>query len=307
MCAEKIKAYIAANLQKPITASDLAKAVGYSQYHMARMFKEETGLTPFEYLRSERLKAAADVLRKSRAKVVDVAFDFVFDSHEGFTRAFTRAFGITPKKYTKHPHNCLGENALCAFFSSDRRQQKLPKQFPSIKKTEVMEMNTIALFTQIIERPKRKLILQQGVNCHDYFSYCEEIGCGKNDDSAAWDILAEIKEALHEPAGFWMPDNLRAPGKGTYAHGIEVPFDYAGEIPEGFDVIILEPCKMLVFQGEPYNDENFGEAIGICTEQIKKFNPEVYGYKYAPELAPKMQLKPWGWRGYIEMYPVVEV
>ena len=42
-------------------------------------------------------------------------------------------------------------------------------------------------------------------------------------------------------------------------------------------------------------------------EQIKKFNPEVYGYAYAPHLAPRMQLAPMGWRGYIEMWPVEEV
>ncbi|OJU09449.1 MAG: hypothetical protein BGN88_09980 [Clostridiales bacterium 43-6] len=37
---------------------------------------------------------------------------------------------------------------------------------------------------------------------------------------------------------------------------------------------------------------------------INRFNPEVYGYEYAKEIAPKMQLAPMGWRGYIEMCPV---
>jgi hypothetical protein len=85
---------------------------------------------------------------------------------------------------------------------------------------------------------------------------------------------------------------------------VEVSADYAGDVPEGFDVIDLEPCKLLVFQGEPYYDEYFADAVGKCMQQIKKFNPEVYGYRYAPELAPRMQLAPMGWRGYIEMHPV---
>jgi len=63
----------------------------------------------------------------------------------------------------------------------------------------------------------------------------------------------------------------------------------------------------LVFQGEPYDDERFMDAVGQCMDRIKKFNPEVYGYRYAPELAPRMQLAPMGWRGYIEMYPIVSV
>ena len=39
-------------------------------------------------------------------------------------------------------------------------------------------------------------------------------------------------------------------------------------------------------------------------QRIGSFNPQVYGYEYAPELAPRMQLAPEGWRGYIEMLPV---
>ena len=100
---------------------------------------------------------------------------------------------------------------------------------------------------------------------------------------------------------------MRPEGTGIYAHGVEVAADYAGDIPEGFDVIDLEPCKMLVFQGEPYIEEHYQEAVGACMERIEKFNPEVYGYQYADELAPKMQLAPAGWRGYIELRPVKEI
>lgn len=96
----------------------------------------------------------------------------------------------------------------------------------------------------------------------------------------------------------------RGPETGSYAHGVEVPADYSGTVPEGFDTIDLAPCKLIVFQGEPYKDEDFQEAVGICMDRISTFNPEVYGYWYASELAPRMQLSPQGWRGYIEMLPV---
>jgi hypothetical protein len=155
-----------------------------------------------------------------------------------------------------------------------------------------------------MERPARKLILKRSKKAAEYFAYCEEVGCDANDDTIPWAILSKIKEALYEPVGVWLPDNMRPEGTGIYAHAIEVPADYSGEIPEGFDVIELEPCKMLIFQGEPYDDENSGSAIGELWEQVKKFKPEVYGYQYADELAPKMQLAPMGWRGYIEMRPV---
>jgi hypothetical protein len=140
----------------------------------------------------------------------------------------------------------------------------------------------------------------------NYIEYCEEVGCGKGTDSAAWDILSEIKEALYEPVGLWLPDNLRPAGTGDYAHGVELPLDFSGEIPDGFDLIDLPQCKLLVFQSEPFDDEDFSEAIGSLENRIKVFNPEVYGYEYADDLAPRMQLRPEGWRGYIEMRPVRE-
>ncbi len=53
-----------------------------------------------------------------------------------------------------------------------------------------------------------------------------------------------------------MPNNMCPQGTGVYAHGVEVPVDYDGEIPDEFDVINLEPCKVIVFQAEPYDDEH---------------------------------------------------
>ncbi|NTW02709.1 MAG: helix-turn-helix domain-containing protein, partial [Oscillochloris sp.] len=65
-----------------MTLSELARAAGYSQWHTARLFKLYTGNTPFEYIRLLRLSKAALRLRDEKPKVIDVAFDFVFDTHE---------------------------------------------------------------------------------------------------------------------------------------------------------------------------------------------------------------------------------
>ena len=313
--AEQMKAYIKAHLQESITSSDLAKSVGYSQYYAARLFKKETGLFPFEYIRRERLIQSAHALRncksKSKAKVLDIALDFVFDSHEGFTRAFANAFGITPKKYADYPSP---DGWLIPYRYLDRRKTKTnlkPEEYSNMKTEK--ETKTSVIFTQIMERPARKLILKRSKKATDYFSYCEEVGCAEDANGEytgapiPWVILSGIKEALYEVAGVWLPDNMIPEGTGIHAAGVEVPADYSGEIPEGFDVIDLEPCKMIVFQGEPYKEEDWQEAIGSGMEQFEKFNPEVYGYEYADELAPKMQLAPMGWRGYIEMRPVREM
>lgn len=290
-----MKKFISENLHQPITASDVAKAAGYSQYHAARVFRAETGVSPFEYIRRQRLTKSARTLRLGKHKVLDVALDFVFDTHEGFTRAFTNGFGISPKKYASRP---TPEGWLIPTSYLDRSNTNLEEW--SMNKTSV-------IFTQIVDRPLRKLILRRSKAAGDYLAYCGEIGCGEQNASAAWDVLTELKEALYEPVGVWLPENMRPAGTGIYAHGVEVPEDFKGIVPDGFEVMELPACQMMVFQGEPYDDEIFEDAVGKCMEQIKRFNPEVYGYEWAPELAPRMQLAPEGWRGYIEMLPVRKI
>ena len=287
---QRMQDYINKHINSPITLSDLAKAAGYSQYHSARIFRELTGKSPFEYLRALRLSKAALRLRDSRAKVIDVAFDFVFDSHEGFTRAFTKQFGIPPKKYSEDP------KPIKLFMPSRIRDYYLTMQKGETDMSEKKDTKTV--FVQVVERPARKLILKRGIKADNYFDYCEEVGCD------VWGILVSIREAMYEPAGMWLPDKLMKPGTSKYVQGVEVPLDYRGEVPDGFDIIELPLCKMMVFQGEPYEDEKFGEAIAELWDVMNKYDPRIYGFKWADEDAPRLQLEPQGYRGYIEARPV---
>lgn len=161
--------------------------------------------------------------------------------------------------------------------------------------------NVHTVFVQVIERPERKLILKRGIRARDYFEYCEEVGCD------IWGLLCSVREALYEPIGMWLPASFRAPGTSYYAQGVEVPTDYAGVVPEGLEIVGLPACKMMVFQGQPYDDENFGEAISELWEVMKTYNPEIYGFQWADEDAPRFQLEPQGYRGYIEARPVRQI
>ena len=98
---QRMQDYIENNLNKNITLYELAQCSNYSPWYSAKLFKEYIGKGPFEYIRLIRLSKSALELRDNDKRVVDVALDFVFDSHEGFTRAFKREFGITPQKYKK--------------------------------------------------------------------------------------------------------------------------------------------------------------------------------------------------------------
>lgn len=164
--------------------------------------------------------------------------------------------------------------------------------------------DTKAVFFQIINGPARKLILKWSENATDYISYVEEFGCGESNYSKPWDTLTKIEGALYEPVAVWLPERLTKENCGPYAHGVEMPLEYEGEVPEGFDIIELPACTYFKFQGEPFEDENNKEAIEETIEFLDRFKPEVHGYRYAPEVGPRMQVQPQGWRGYIELRPV---
>lgn len=287
---QRMQDYIEEHITDFISLHMLADEAKYSPWHSTRIFKELTGKTPFEYIRALRLSRAAVILRDQDIKIIDVAFDFVFDSHEGFTRAFSRQFGLTPQNY------CKRTPPLKLFIPNRIRDYYLTLQKGEINMSENLTTKTV--FVQVIERPARRLILKRGIKAAHYFEYCEEVGCD------VWGVLSSIKEAIYEPAGMWLPGGMRKPGTSVYAQGVEVPADYAGEVPEGFELIDLQPCKMMVFQGQPYEDEKFQEAIGDMWEVMKGYNPEIYGFKWADEDGPRFQLAPMGYRGYIEARPV---
>lgn len=289
----RMQVFIRENLQQKISLKDLARVAGYSPWHCERIFKEYTGSTPFAYIRAYRLSRAALAMRDNpdQQKIVEVALDFVFDSHEGFTRAFAREFGISPKKYQRSPE------PIKLFMPFEVRDYYL---YLNKRRNENMEKKSKVkpVFVQVIERPARKAIIKRGIKAKEYFEYCEEVGC------EIWGILTSVKEALNEPAGFWLPPAWIKEGTSQYVQGVEVAQDYAGKIPEGMELIEMPPCKMMVFQGEPFADEDFGEAIGEVWQLIDRYNPKLYGFNWALQDGPRFQLEPQGYRGYIEGRPV---
>ncbi len=282
--------YIDQHMTEPITLHQLAHAADYSPWHAARIFKELTGKNPFDYIRELRLSRAAEKLQDGDVRIVDVAFDFVFESHEGFTRAFSRYFGVSPSRFIKE------KPPVKLFIPEYMRDYYLKYQRgENIMNTKA---KTDTVFVQVIDRPARKFILKRGKEAKDYFAYCEELGCD------IFEELRGVKDALYEPISVWLPKNLQKPGTSVYCMGVEMPADYKGPVPAGYEIIDLKPCKMMVFQGQPYDDADYQQAIGAIWDLMKVYNPELYGFKWADDDGPRIQMEPLGYRGYIEARPV---
>lgn len=287
---QRMQDYIDAHLAEAITLSDLAKCARYSPWYAVRLFKQYTGKTPFEYIRLRRLSIAAERLESTSDRVVHVAFDFLFDSHDGFTRAFTKQFGLTPRKFR--------ESKLKAtpFIPASARDFYYARQKGQTHMSTESKMSTV--FVQVVDHPARKLIVKRARRANHYFEYCEEVGCD------VWEVLGRIDGALREPMGLWLPEHLKPAGTSTYVQGVEVPISYDGPIPDGCETMELGPCKMMVFQGPPFEDKDFSQAITALWDCINAYKPELYGFAWADNDGPRYQLAPLGYRGYIEGRPV---
>ena len=157
--------------------------------------------------------------------------------------------------------------------------------------------DTRNIFIQVVEKPARKVIIKRGIKADEYFSYCKEVGCD------VWGLLKSIKSISGEPVCLWLPENMRKPVTNVYVQGVEVESDYSGSVPEGFEIIDLPASTYLLFRGEPFEEENYVEAITEMWEAEKKYNPDFIGYEW-DDSNPRIQLEPIGERGYIELMPV---
>lgn len=282
---QRMQDYIAAHLLEKISLADLAEAAHFSPWYAARIFKELAGLSPVDYIRRLKLSKSALRLRDENIKIIDIAFDMGFESIDGYQRAFRREYGCNPKEYEKAPI------PLSLFTPYGVKFRNLWK-----KEKTTME-NIQNVFVQVIEKPARKVIIKRGIKAEEYWSYCMEVGCD------VWGILTSMKSLCGEPVCLWLPEKYHKLGTSKYVHGVETALDFDGQIPEGFDIVELPAAKYLMFQGEPFDEEDYCEAIQAVQKSMDRYDPSVIGYKWDEE-NPRIQLEPVGTRGYIELKAV---
>jgi len=88
--------FIEANLQNGLSVRQLAARAEMSSFHFQRVFRQTIGESAARYVRRLRLERAALWLRNSDAPITEIALGSGFDSHAGFTHAFTKLYGMSP-------------------------------------------------------------------------------------------------------------------------------------------------------------------------------------------------------------------
>ena len=92
---------VASDLDSALDLDEIARFAAMSPFHFHRVFRGMVGETPLALHRRLRLERAAWMLVETDRRVIDIAFDAGYETHESFTRAFKASFGASPTTYRK--------------------------------------------------------------------------------------------------------------------------------------------------------------------------------------------------------------
>ena len=116
---------VADSLDDPATTgADLARRAHLSRFHFDRVVTAAAGESPAAFRRRLLLERAAYRLLSEDTGVLELAIDAGYGSHEAFTRAFARAYGMSPRDWRREPSRLQGRERAVA-----RRQGR--RQYPA--------------------------------------------------------------------------------------------------------------------------------------------------------------------------------
>ena len=112
---ETLLQYIEDNFDNPLPVEHLVQLLPYSRRVLEKRFKEETGITIYQYIQRVRIDKFADLLLTSDMSLVEAAISTGFDDYKNVSRIFMKTKGMTPlqfrKKYKKHKAPDFSEKA----------------------------------------------------------------------------------------------------------------------------------------------------------------------------------------------------
>lgn len=98
LAVSRAKELLSSQLAAPPSLEELARAVGLSAFHFARVFRRATGLPPHSWLMQRRLEQARALLRNGCAPLT-VAMQLGFADQSHLSRQFKQAYGVAPGQY----------------------------------------------------------------------------------------------------------------------------------------------------------------------------------------------------------------
>jgi len=98
------------NLKNDLTVYEISQKMGFSFYYFSRLFKGVTGFTPKSYILNRKITESVNEILHTNKKIIEIAFDYGFNTPESYSRAFHKIIGTNPSVTRKK--NKIDKNRL---------------------------------------------------------------------------------------------------------------------------------------------------------------------------------------------------
>lgn len=235
--------YIDDHIKEEIAPEFLARLAGYSPYHFYRLFQKQIGYTLMDYVLKRKLQFALYELINGR-KVVEIAMDYGFETHAGFTKAFKKCFGSPPSLYKLH----------CPL--------SLPQK-PDLMSLRQKNLGGIIMQPKIVTRPAFSVAGKTFEGFVKNVSYTRDVPAYWNQrgltDGSVEDMLYEqLKPKKH---GEYCINLSSTETDGRFNYLFSVEFDEGKGLPDGLNSLKIPAATYAVFKTPLGSVEQFVPAI----------------------------------------------
>ncbi len=98
---ETVTDYIRAHYKEDPSVDELAQTVALSPCHFIHLFKQETGLTPHQYIISLKISTVKYLLKNTALSIKEICFESGFSNESVLSATFKRTTGCSPTTYRK--------------------------------------------------------------------------------------------------------------------------------------------------------------------------------------------------------------
>lgn len=258
---KEVLIYIDDNINDELNADILASVAGFSTYHFCRMFQWHVGYSVMEYVRIRRLAYAVSDLSSGR-KLIDIALDYGFETHSGFSKAFKRYYGVSPEMYRKHART--DKPHLPDIIRMNEYQIGGIVMNPKMVTLNSIEIAGYALKTKNVDGENSKAIPAfWNAYVHD----------GRMERLHGASFVAD-----HSEYGACLPEN---PESGEFIYVIGVRVKNGTTVPQEFYTCTLPSATYAVFSTPPSTEEKFVQSIQGTWHYIMNDWFPSSGYEYA--------------------------
>ena len=269
-----------------LTLCFLSRRLGYSEFYTTRKFKEISGIPFRDYLQLRKLAFALKEVRDSEKSILDIAFDYGFSSHEAFTRAFKRTYGVTPSEYRKRPKPVVLRTKITPFdryffglgeIGMKKSEDDIKIYFVTIPAHKYLHIKNYESNGYWDFWQKQNLIPGQ-----DYETICGLLDSikGKLDDDGGSEPNSgsgQIMAYINDPDGRLCDWGFLR----TESHGVRLPADYTGEVPPQIQLMNVPEAEYVVFEHGPFDYEQENRSVEEKIEKaMAEFDFEGTGYRY---------------------------